>query len=64
MTANELIEELKKLPGDLDVELLSNDGFDTRDLGSVDVETVKRGILLPTPKVYDIVVLSSGDEGL
>jgi hypothetical protein len=64
MTVKELREKLKELPEDMEVEILDNDGNDSRYLGDVCTEQVTRGWALPTPHVYKVVVLSSGSEGL
>lgn len=64
MTVKELRKKLKEFPEDMEVEILDNDGNDSRYVGDVRIEKVTRGWALPKPHVYDIVVLSSGSEGL
>lgn len=64
MTVSELIRELGKYSGDMDVEIQNDDGWNSRDIGNVYPNTVTRGLALPVPQVYTIVVLSSGMEGL
>lgn len=63
MTAAELIAELRKQPQDTDVEIANEDGYGSRSISLVCVDRVTRGIALPHPKTYDVIVLSSGSEG-
>jgi hypothetical protein len=64
VTVRDLIERLQTLPPDLDVEVMDEDGNDSRLLGTVHVERVTRGWALPVPEVYDVVRLGSGWEGV
>lgn len=64
MTRAELVAELLHYPPDMEVEILDNDGLNSSGVHSVDQTTVTRGIALPQPHVYDVIVLSRGMEGL
>lgn len=64
MKVHALIERLRELPADLDVEVLADDGDDSREVDAVSVREVTRGVALPNPRTYSIVVLGSGWEGL
>lgn len=64
MTVYDLINELQKYPVDTEVEIMDDDGNNSRGCESVDLESVTRGYALPKPVVKNIIILSSGWEGL